>query len=572
MPIPKRWIYKAIPPSEEIARLSEEININTYLATVLLQRGISTFDEAKKFFRPSLDDLHDPFLMKGMDRAVERIVSAIESKEKILIYGDYDVDGTTAVALVHHYVSAIYSNSDVYVPDRYKEGYGISEIGVQWAAENGFKLIIALDCGIKSTEMVKMAKALGVDFIICDHHTPGDFVPEAVAVLDPKQEDCGYPYKELSGCGIGFKLLQALHSNCADAKVNPKDFIDLVAISIAADIVPMTGENRILTWYGLKKINENPLPGIKALIELSGIRKHLDINSIVFGLGPRINAAGRVAHASAAVNLLMSKTFDEAIELAGALNLNNNQRREFDLTITQEAIAMIENDESLHRAKTTVLFKKDWHKGVIGIVASRCIEKYYRPTVILTESNNKITGSARSVRGFDLYKAIESCGDLLEKFGGHKYAAGLTLEVHQLESFKQRFEEVVRENITEEQLTPAISIDVGLDFDAITPKFFRVLRQMAPFGPENQNPVFESKGVYVMNTLNIFKEKHIRFIATQEDNKSFFTAVGFDMAEHYQQLTKGGKFNMVYCIDENEFNGERSLQLRIKDIKFDQLP
>jgi len=562
-----RWIILDKPAKEEVEKLSAELNINPHLSAILLQRGINNFMEAKKFFRPEWNNLYDPFLMKDMNKAVVRIIQAIKDKEKILIYGDYDVDGTTSVALVNQYLSGIHHACDRYIPDRYAEGYGISETGVRWAATNGFKLIIALDCGIKSVEMVKLAKSLGVDFIICDHHTPGEFIPEAVAVLDPKREDCNYPYKELSGCGIGYKLLQALHKTYPNTMDTPEAYIDLVAISIAADIVPITDENRTLAYFGLKKINENPLPGIKALIELSGLKKEIDISSIVFGLAPRINAAGRVAHASAAVDLLMSKSYNDAYNFAGALNINNNQRREFDLSITQEAIAMIEDDVVLRDAKTTVLYKKDWHKGVIGIVASRCIEKYYRPTVILTESNDKITGSARSVRGFDLYKAIESCSDLLEKFGGHKYAAGLTLEHDKLDAFRQRFEQVVSNNITEEQLTPAITIDVGLDFDAITSKFFNVLRQMSPFGPENPNPTFVSSHVYVKNGLNLIKDKHLKFTAAQKDNKSIFTAIGFDMPMHYEEILKGGTFSMVYSIELNEFNGERSIQLRIKDIR-----
>ncbi|HMP98895.1 MAG TPA: single-stranded-DNA-specific exonuclease RecJ [Cyclobacteriaceae bacterium] len=564
----KRWIYKQVPEASAVNSLAQTLNINPYLSGILLQRGINDFETARKFFRPQLEDLHDPFLMKDMDSAVSRIIKAFEQNEKILIYGDYDVDGTTSVALFYQYISNFHTNSDVYVPDRYAEGYGVSETGIRWAKQNNFTLIVALDCGIKSVEMIRLAKQLGIDFIVCDHHTPGDILPEAVAVLDPKREDCEYPYKELSGCGIGYKLLQAIYQHYDKAEADPQAYIDLVAVSIAADIVPITGENRVLTWYGLEKLNNNPLPGLKALIELAGFRREIDINAIVFGLGPRINAAGRVAHASAAVDLLMSKTDEEAETLAAALNVNNDTRREFDLSITQEAISMIEQDTYLKEARSTVLYKKDWHKGVIGIVASRCIEKYYRPTVILTESNNKLTGSARSVRGFDLYKAIESCSDLLEKFGGHKYAAGLTLDISKYEAFRQRFEQVVRENITEEQLTPAIQIDLGLEFDAITPKFFNVLKQMAPFGPENLNPVFVSENVYVVNALSLLKDKHIKFTAAQQDNTNSFTVIGFDMPDHYQKLLDAKKFSIAYSIDENDFNGERSLQLRLKDIKY----
>lgn len=563
----KRWIYKPTPTEEEVCKLSDLLNINQHLASILLQRGIEDYDSAKKFFRPSLDDLHDPFLMKDMDLAVSRILKAIGGNEKILIYGDYDVDGTSAVALIYNYLSKFYPHCDIYIPDRYAEGYGISKTGIDWAYENKFSLIIALDCGIKSFDLIKYAKEKSIDFIICDHHTPGEIIPEAVAVLDPKRADCTYPYKELSGCGIGYKLLQALHPQIATETENPENYLDLVVVSIASDIVPITGENRILAHFGLKKINENPLPGIKALIELSGLKREIDITSIVFGIGPRVNAAGRVAHGSGAVNLLISKTQEEATQHAEVLNSKNEIRREFDINITEEAIAMIEGDEMMRSARSTVLFKKDWHKGVIGIVASRCIEKYYRPTIILTESNDKITGSARSVHDFDLYQAIESCSDLLEKFGGHKYAAGLTLDPRQLDAFKQRFEEVVAASITEEQLTPIVSIDLGLEFDAITPKFFNILKQMAPFGPENLNPVFVSKNVYVLNALTSFNDKHIRFVAGQDNCSRFFTAIGFGLAEaHYDKLLKGERFSMAYSIEENFFNGERSIQLRIKDI------
>jgi single-stranded-DNA-specific exonuclease len=565
----KRWIHVAEPQKEEVTKISAELNINPYLSTILLQRGINDFTKAKKFFRPAWEDLYDPFLMQDMKQAVERIVKAIENNERILVYGDYDVDGTTSVALVYQYLSGIHAACDIYIPDRYSEGYGISETGVRWAAENDYTLIIALDCGIKSVDMVRLAKSIGVEFIICDHHTPGEYIPEAIAVLDPKRNDCSYPYKELSGCGIGFKLLQALHTHFPHAVKSPGSFIDLVAISIAADIVPIVDENRVLAFLGLQKLNVDPLPGVKALIELSGLKKELDISAVVFGLAPRINAAGRVAHARAAVDLLMCKTHDDALNFAMALNVNNIQRREFDLSITQEAIAMIEDDETLRSAKTTVLYKKDWHKGVIGIVASRCIEKYYRPTIILTESNNKITGSARSVKGFDLYNAIESCSDLLEKFGGHKYAAGITLDPDQLHAFKERFEQVVSSNITEEQLTPAITIDVGLNFDSITPKFYNVLRQMSPFGPENHNPTFVSNNIYVKNGLNLLKDKHLKFTAAQKDNKGTFTALGFDMADYFDEIVKGGTFSMAYTVDLNEFNGEKSIELRIKDIKFE---
>ena len=564
----KRWIYKSTPASESIEALSKAININPYLSTILLQRGITDFESAKSFFRPSLDHLHDPFLLKDMENAVVRLKSAIDKNEKILIYGDYDVDGTTSVALMYSYLKSFCPNCDFYIPDRYAEGYGVSEAGIIWAEENNFTLIIALDLGIKASDMVTLATHKGIDFIICDHHLPGGDIPNAVAVLDPKREDCEYPFKELSGCGLGFKLIQAF-SRRYRKEEEIFDYLDLVVVSIASDIVPITGENRILAHYGLQKLNLNPRPGLKALKEIAAIKNELDISGIVFTLGPRINAAGRVAHARGAVELLMASTETDANTLAGKINIKNDLRREFDLNITEEAIAMIEGNEALLTAKSTVLFKETWHKGVIGIVAARCVEKYYRPTVILTESNDKITGSARSVRDFDLYKAISGCSDLLEKYGGHKYAAGLTLDKSNLVAFQERFEQIVSSTITEEMLTPIIEIDLSVQFDALTSKFYSVLKQMAPFGPENPKPVFEAKNVSVLNSLSNFKDKHIRFLAGQAGNETMFNAVGFDLIEHYDSITKADSFSIVFTLEENTFNGNISLQLRIRDIKFD---
>ena len=428
-------------------------------------------------------------------------------------------------------------------------------------------MIIALDLGVKAIDAVTLASSKQIDFIICDHHLPGASIPHAVAVLDPKREDCGYPFDELSGCGLGFKLMQAFarkHRNEEELY----EYLDLVAVSIASDIVPVNDENRVLAYFGVQKLNQNPLPGLKALKEIAGIKTDLDISGIVFTLGPRINAAGRVAHARAAVELLISKTEDEAFACAEKVNLKNDIRREFDLSITEEALAMIENNEQLKNAKSTILFKSTWHKGVIGIVAARCVEKYYRPTVILTESNNKITGSARSVKDFDLYEAIFACSDLLEKFGGHKYAAGLTLDKSNLVAFQQRFEEVVSNSITEEMLTPVVEIDTLIEFDNMTAKFNNVLKQMAPFGPENQRPIFEAKDVFVKNALSGFKDKHVRFLAGQYGNESFFHAVGFDMIEHYDSLASGDSFRMTFTLEENVYNGTTTMQLRIKDLIF----
>jgi len=566
----KRWLFKEAPAQHQIEKLSKSINTNPYLTAILLPRGIFDFDNAKKYFRPSLGDLHDPFLMKDMDKAVKRVKTALDREEKILIYGDYDVDGTTAVALVYRYLRKFYPGCDVYIPDRYAEGYGVSLAGVEYAAENDYTLIIALDCGIKSSELVRLAEHKGIDFIICDHHLPGDTIPDAVAVLDPKREDCHYPCPELSGCGLGFKLMQAFARSYRDEK-ELMEYLDLVAVSIASDIVPIVDENRVLAYHGLKKLNENPMPGLKALKEIAGIKSELDVSGVVFTLGPRINAAGRVAHGRAAVDLLIAETEDEANALAEKVNLKNEMRKEFDSSITEEALAMIESNNLIKPSKSTVLFKNTWHKGVIGIVAARCIEKFYKPTVILTESNNKITGSARSVNGFDLYKAILSCSDLLEKFGGHKYAAGLTLDASNLEAFQQRFEEVVSSTITADMLTPLIEIDLTIPLDAITAKFVNILKQMGPFGPENTRPVFEAGNLYVFNSLSSFKDRHVKFLVGQEEGRNVFQAVGFDMAEFYDLLATGDSFRMAFTIEENVYNGNTSIQLRIKDIKFDKL-
>jgi single-stranded-DNA-specific exonuclease len=562
----KRWRYISKPPEEAIRALSRQINVNPYLCTVLLQRGIDTFESARAFFRPTLDMLHDPFLMKGMSDAVERFSSAIRNQERILIYGDYDVDGTTAVALVYSYLKTFYDHCEIYIPDRYTEGYGVSREGIEWARNNGFSLIVALDCGIKAMDMVGLAKEYGIEFIICDHHVPGSVVPEAIAVLDPKQEDCSYPFKELSGCGLGFKLMQAYARRYRDEQEVFR-YLDLVAVSIASDVVPITGENRVLAHFGTKKLNSDPTPGLKALMDVAGVTSCLDVSDIVFTLGPRINAAGRIDHASAAVKMLTARTVEEAQSFAAALDENNDVRRKYDSHITEEALRMIEGDETHRIAKSTVLFKDTWHKGVVGIVAARCVEKYYRPTVILTASNDKLTGSARSIHGFDLYQAISACSDLLEKFGGHKYAAGLTLDPNNLTAFRQRFEEVVSANLTPEMLVPVINIDTELFFDAITPKFVNILKQMAPFGPENPTPVFVAHNVYVFNALSRFKEKHIRFLAAQEGAQNVFQVVGFNLAEYYEGLQAGGRFSLAFTIEENTYNGTTSIQLRVKDIK-----
>lgn len=565
---------KANPKTVE--SLSKEINVNPTLANMLVNRGVDTFQKAKDFFRPDLDKLHDPMLMKDMDKAVKRLASAIENEEKILVYGDYDVDGTTSVAMMYGYLSRFYPHLEFYIPDRYKEGYGISEKGVRFAAENNFKLIISLDCGIKAISKVALAKELGVDFIICDHHTPGDELPPAVAILDPKRRDCQYPYKELSGCGVGFKLIQAISKHRGEDSSIVTSYLDLLAISIAADIVPITGENRILTFYGIERINNNPRPGIKALILRSKIEKDIEISDIVFKIGPRINASGRLEHAKASVELMISKDLEDALARAELVDTVNAARKNFDENITKEAISMIESMEEVQQYKSTVLFKEDWHKGVIGIVASRCIERYYRPTIILTESNNKATGSARSVFDFDIYEAISECSELLEQFGGHKYAAGLTLAVDKVPAFQAKFEEVVSSRIHDIHLKPVMEIDDEILLDQINYKFYNILKQMAPFGPGNPEPIFTVKQVYAEN-VRVLKDKHLRFNVVQDGQETKPVCIAFGMADKnafpdefvYKMLMRKMRFDLAFEIRENTFRNNSSLQLYVKDIKFD---
>ncbi|TFV95918.1 single-stranded-DNA-specific exonuclease RecJ [Algoriphagus kandeliae] len=572
------YVWKTKPKASQAAleKLSKEINVNPTLANVLINRGVESFDQAKDFFRPSLSQLHDPFLMKGMSHAVERIEQAISSGEKILVYGDYDVDGTTAVALVFSFLKGFYPKVDFYIPDRYKEGYGISERGVRFAAEENFSLVIALDCGIKAIDKVALAKELGVDFIICDHHTPGETLPEAVAVLDAKQEDCPYPYKELSGCGVGFKLIQAFAKKRGMDESGLYAYLDLLVVSIAADIVPISGENRILAYYGLDRINNTPRPGLKALILRSKIEKEIGISDIVFKIGPRINASGRLEHAKASVELLISTDLDEALERAKVVDEVNATRRNFDENITKEAFEMIAAREQEQIWNTTVLFKEDWHKGVIGIVASRCIEKYYRPTIILTESNSKATGSARSVVDFDIYEAISECSDLLDQFGGHKYAAGLTLSVDKVPAFQAKFEEVVKSRIEEVHRKPVIEIDDELLLDQINYRFYNILKQMAPFGPGNPEPIFRISNVYAEDVV-VLKEKHLRFKIKQDGQETTPVCLGFGMADRAKDpdlttvnfLRSKMRFDLVAEMRENFFRDKSSLQLYVKDIKFD---
>jgi len=568
----KRWIHRPLPETNEelqaVEDLTRQLNVSPFLATLLVQRGVYTFDQARTFFRPELTHLHDPFLMQDMDKAVRRLELAFIRQEKILVYGDYDVDGTTSVALFYGFLKTIYPHHlDHYIPDRYKEGYGVSTQGIQWASENGFSLIVSLDCGIKSCDRVSEAAELGIDFIICDHHRPGAELPCAVAVLDPKRADCPYPYKELTGCGVGFKLLQAYCIFRGIPLERLYGFLDLVVVSIAADIVPITGENRVLAHYGLKRLNAAPRPGLKALIDVAGFKDELDITNVVFGLAPRINAAGRIQHARAAVQLLLAEDAQEAADFALQVNEHNNSRKVFDTSITEQALAMIKGDEWMLKAKSTVLFNQTWHKGVVGIVASRCIEHYHRPTIILTESHNKASGSARSVPGFDVYEAIEECAELLEQFGGHTFAAGLTLKIENIPLFRQKFEEVVARRIREEQLIPMVEIDLPLDFSAIDMKFYKILKQMAPFGPQNMSPIFSTDEVYLVGGPFIMKEKHLRLNLRHASSPQSFTAIGFNMAHHALFLQRDQPFSICYQVELNTFNGQSSLQLYLKDIK-----
>lgn len=569
MPKQKKWIIAPEPEQNKIDELSQSININPVLSKILVTRGITNFQEAKTFFRPSIEDCHNPFLMQDMDIAVNRLIDAIDNKEAILVYGDYDVDGSTSVAMMYSFLKSYCENLYYYIPDRYLEGYGISNKGIDYAKENNCSLIISLDCGIKAVGQVDYANSKSIDFIICDHHNPGESLPEAVAVLDPKRKDCTYPFKELSGCGVGFKLIQAFCIQKEIPEHHAFELLDLVAISIAADIVAVTGENRILAFYGLEKINFNPRPGIKALIQASGLKDKITISNLVFQLGPRINAAGRIDHAHLAVKLLTAIHEDEALIIAENVSSKNTTRKDFDQNITNEALSTIEDNQELISAKSTVLFNKNWHKGVIGIVASRCIEHHYRPTIIMTESNGKATGSARSVDGFDLYSAIESCKEYLDQFGGHKHAAGLTLSIDQIPSFTAAFEAVVQKNITEDQLIPKIKIDSYIEIDQITDKFYSILSQMDPFGPGNMQPVFAAKNLSILGEPLILKEKHLKLTVKNKSGKNKITAIGFGMAEYKDLIMNSNAFELAFTIQENHFNGVKSLQLYLKDIRIE---
>ncbi|QSW87232.1 single-stranded-DNA-specific exonuclease RecJ [Flavobacterium endoglycinae] len=561
-----RWTLKPKPSEEKIKHLAQALNVEDFVASLLIQRGIETFEDAKKFFRPSLEHLHDPYLMKDMDKAVARIEKAIENQENFLVFGDYDVDGTTAVSLVSSYLKSHYPHVATYIPDRYDEGYGVSYKGIDYADDNGISLIIALDCGIKSIDHVAYAKAKNIDFIVCDHHRPGDILPDAVAVLDPKREDCSYPYDELCGCGVGFKLIQALGQNRNETVEDLLPYLDLVATAIAADIVPITGENRVLAYFGLKVINSEPRPGIKALTHQVK-KKVLDITDVVFIISPRINAAGRIKHGNHAVELLTEFDLEQAQQFASEIEQYNADRKDLDKKITKEAFQQILENKEEERF-STVVFQEDWHKGVIGIVASRLIETYYRPTLVFTKSGDKYAASARSVKGFDVYNALDACSEHLEQFGGHMYAAGMTLKAENYLLFKEAFEKCVQETILPEMRTPEIEIDAEINFSDITPKLIRILKQFEPFGPQNMTPVFMTANVKdtgYAKTLGA-EDEHLRLYAKQ-NNSDGIAAIGFGLGKKLNIAQNQNPFQIAYCIAENEWNGTISTQLMLKDIR-----
>lgn len=571
MPKESIWKYKESSDPSAVERLSAEVGIDKVLASLLVDRGVKTSEQARAFFRPSLNNIHDPFLMKDMDKAVERLHRAVSNKEKILVYGDYDVDGTTAVALVWSFLKRFTSDIDFYIPDRYDEGYGVSYKGIDWAVENGVKLIITLDCGIKAIEKTAYAAERGVDFIICDHHLPENSIPDAVAVLDPKREDCHYPFDDLSGCGVGFKLVQAYSQRYGVPFDDLLPLLDLLVVSISSDLVSMVGENRVLAHYGLKILNERPRKGLLAMISLSNLEPgHISIDDIVFKIGPRINAAGRMESGRLAVELLTATETAEAMRIGDKINENNNSRKEIDREITQEAIEMVQTGRCLASENVTIVYNENWNKGVVGIVASRLVETFYKPTVVLTKSNGMVTGSARSVAGFDLYESIEHCSELLENFGGHLYAAGLTLKEENLKDFAEKMNNFAAGKITTEMLTPVIDIDAKLDFAQISPKFFHILKQFQPFGPGNSNPVFVTEDVYDDGRGRKVGAGglHLKLDLIQEDQPYHqIAAIGFNMADHYDHIKEGNPIDICYSIVENYYRGNSTIQLRLKDLK-----
>ena len=585
-----KWILNQSVDKQQVADIVKVLNIDENLATLLVQRGITNYEEAKTFFRPSLSQLHDPFLMKDMDRAVERVIRAINDGEKVLVYGDYDVDGTTAVAVVYTYLKPFFKKKKIefYIPDRYEEGYGISIKGIDYAADNGFKLVIALDCGIKAVERIEYANERGVDFIICDHHRAGDVIPNAVAVLDAKRSDCNYPYDELSGCGVGFKLVTALSMKGYGTIEQVYELLDFLAVSIAADIVPITGENRVLAYFGLKQLNKKPRPGIEAILQHANIyrrdedqlaedenvlTRELTVSDLVFLIGPRINAAGRIAKASDSVRLLIADKKEHAEKLAASINDLNDERREFDNRITEEALDMIDADAELRDAKSTVVFNERWHRGVIGIVASRLTDYYYRPTIVLTRANGLVTGSARSIKSFDIYDAIDNCSDLLEHFGGHKYAAGLSMKPENLPEFRRRFEAYVAEHLVDEDFVPELEVDLKIKFSDITAKFMRILNQFAPFGPGNMAPVFWTDNVIdAGGSRPVGGHKHLKLTVSQvgdeEQGVAPFSGIAFQKGDLFNRIHSGEPFSICYHLEYNTWQGKTNLQLNVKDIKF----
>lgn len=560
----KRWNILQTG-EEKIASLRDTLKINTVLCKILVQRGIDNFNKAKTYFRPQLSELHDAWLMKDMDKAVARILSAFEKGEKILVFGDYDVDGTTSVASMYQFIKNIYSDTDFYIPHRYREGYGVSKLGIDFAKENGFTLIISLDCGIKSVQLITYAQSIGIDFVVCDHHLPDKELPPAVAILNAKQADCPYPYKELCGCGVGFKLMMALAEKMGLPDESYLVYLDLVATAIAADIVPITGENRVMAYYGLQKVNADPCAGIKALMQLAGVQKHMHISNLVFVIAPRVNAAGRMDDARKAVQLFVEKDYNKALAFAEMLHSDNADRREADSSITVEALALIQQDPLAASRKTTVVFQEHWHKGVVGIVASRLIETYYRPTIVLTRSGDYVAGSARSVAGFNLYEAIHACREHLLGYGGHFAAAGMTLLPENVPAFAAAFETEVSKLITDDLLIPEIIIDAEISFTDIAPSFFSILAQMEPFGPDNMRPVFITRKVMDTGFSKIVKEQHIRFVLRQ--NNITLTGIGFNMADKFPILQQQEPVDIVFTIDENVWNGETSLQLKMIDLR-----
>ena len=562
----KRWNILSVEDAK-LTALRQDLNIHPALLQILIQRNIDTYEKAKAFFNPELANLHSPWLMKDMDKAVDRILTAFNNREKILVFGDYDVDGTTAVACMYSFLKTVYepSNIEYYIPHRYREGYGVSKAGIDHAHTTGATLIISLDCGIKSIDLVGYAKELGIDFVICDHHTPDAILPPAVAILNPKQVDCNYPFKELCGCGVGFKLITALAEKLELSSSAPMEYLDLLATAIAADIVPMVGENRILVYHGLKKANEEPNYGIRALKELGGVQKELFINNLVFMIAPRVNAAGRMDDGSKAVQLFIAKHIDEARQYAAMLHSDNSERKEADKNITDEALAIISGDIAMVSSKSTVVYQPHWHKGVVGIVASRLIDHYYRPTIVLTQSGEYIAGSARSVAGFNVYEAIHQCRDLLLGYGGHFYAAGMTLAPGNVEAFRARFEEVVSASITEDMLTPEINIDAVVTLSDLKQSFFNIIKRMEPFGPENMQPLLMVSGVTDSGYSKIVKDVHIRFSVKQ--GNILFNGIGFNLASKFHLLQNGEPVDIVFTLEENEWNNEKHLQLKVLDLR-----